>query len=251
MNFDNNYKMEKALAEILGINLDIVDMLGLTIEPDIGNDDCLYGYYVEFPKKESIDKYILSQIEQIDTNKIPWGETKNYSEAEFSNTSVDPFGYQAEWKQEKYEIEHSPSKEQVIQRLEDIKKNIVKLSYEENIDELKIKVLIFVSYSITEGFVKKFVLDAIPIEKKTINNQKFLEKLYSANGRKTLYKRYTNKELDYIPYYREIRNPLSHDILSGYISHNKLFFDDINQSFDINQIIESLITYIQNITEKK
>ncbi len=31
--------MEKALAELLGISIDTIDMLGLTIEPDVGHDD--------------------------------------------------------------------------------------------------------------------------------------------------------------------------------------------------------------------
>ena len=62
-NEDN--KMERALAEILGVRADIVDVLGLTIENDIGNDDCSYGYYVEFPKKSDIDTSILLTLEQV------------------------------------------------------------------------------------------------------------------------------------------------------------------------------------------
>ncbi len=184
-------------------------------------------------------------------NRIPWGETKFYSEADFSNTSVDPFGYQADWEQEKYEIEHSPAKEQVVQKLEEIKEKIEKLLNVNTIDELEVKVLVFVAYSISEGYTKKIVLNAIPMAEKVkmVEYQKLLEKLYSANGRKILYKKYTGKELDYIPYYREIRNPLSHDILSGYISQNALLFEDETQNFSIIQIIENLLSYVKNLEE--
>lgn len=193
----------------------------------------------------------MSQIEETEINKISWGKTQYYTEADFSNTSVDPFGYQAEWEQEKYEIEHSPSKEQVIQKLEEIKDEIQKLLNEKSVDELTIKTLIFVTYSISEGFTKKVIIESMPIHERIgiINDQRLLDKLYSTSGRQSLYLRYKGKELDYIPYYREIRNPLSHDILKGIISQGSLFFDEGKQAFPVNQIIENLLSYVKNLME--
>lgn len=118
--------MEKALAELLGISLDTIDIHCLTIEPEIGHDDFLYGYYVEYPKKELIDKGVLSQIEGTEIDKIPWGKTISYSEADFSNTSVDPFGYQSEWEQEEF-LAHLPSKENIIETLQNIQKKLIQI----------------------------------------------------------------------------------------------------------------------------
>lgn len=248
-------KMENALAELLGISIDTIDMLGLTIEPDVGYDDFFYGYYVEFPTKESIDECILSQIEKSDINKIPWGKTENYSEAEFSNTSVDPFGYQAEWEQEEF-LAHLPSKENVIETLQNIK---IKINNDSN-DDILIKSLIFSAFSITESYMRSLVWEKIPSfdfaeldnKLKTILKKELLFKLSQCNTRIKLYKELTGQKLKVIPYYQEVRNYLAHNMFLAKINNNKLIIkkqDDSGKEYSIELIIESLENYVNNPIE--
>lgn len=256
MDIDNN-KMEEALAEILGISLDTVDALNLTIEENIGHDDFLYGYYVEFPQKENMDKDLLSEIESQDLDKIPWGETKYYSESEFSNTSVDPFGYRAEWEYEMFLQKHIPSKENIISQLKEIQKNLT--TYSEN--TIITKSLILSAFSITESFVRSLLWKEIePIDESNLKDElkTFIKKLFSksltrANDRIEIYKDLKGETLKPIPNI-QVRNSLAHDMFAAQIECDMLVIKnkkDEEEYFNINNLITDLIKYINNPTSSK
>lgn len=241
-----NSKMEEALAEILGISLDTVDTLGLIIEEDIGHDDFLYGYYVEFPQKQDIVKDVLSEIGSEDLDKIPWGKTEYYTEVQFSNTSVDPFGYRAEWEYEIYLQEHIPSKENIINLLNKIE-NIIS----SNNDEIIIKSLILSSFSMTESYVKHLVWLYLPDNLKA--NSTIIKKLKNFQDRIDLFLKHSGKKLKYIPLSKDVRHPLAHNIIEPKVCNNQLeLLDEKNDIhfYDIIQIIENLKTFIKNPIEK-
>ena len=255
MDIDNN-KMEEALAEILGISLDTVDALNLTIEENIGHDDFLYGYYVEFPQKEDINKDVLSGIED-DLKKIPWGKTEYYSESEFSNTSVDPFGYRAEWEYEMFLQKHIPSKENIISQLKEIQKNLT--TYSKN--TIITKSLILSAFSITESFVRSLLWKEIePIDESNLKDElkTFIKKLFSksltrANDRIEIYKDLKGETLKPIPNI-QVRNSLAHDMFAAQIECDMLVIKnkkDEEEYFNINNLITDLIKYINNPTSSK
>lgn len=238
-------KMEEALAEILDISLDTVDMLNLTIENDIGHDDFFYGYYVEFPQKTNIGEDILSNIKPSDVDKIPWGETKYYSESQFSNTSIDPFGYQAEWEYEKYLQAHTPSKENIINQLNKIKDIIFN-----ECDETIKKSLILCSFSMVESYIKHLVWESVPDNLK--ENKSIVRKIENTRDRITLYKKHTNKTLKYIPYFQNVRHYLAHNIIKPTITNTQLELLDKDNNYcyyNIVQIIENLKDFIENPIE--
>lgn len=245
MDFDD-CKLEKALAEILGVNLDTIDILGLTIESNIGSDDFPYGYYVEFPEKSNIDENILANIETADIDKIPWGKTEYYTESQFSNTSVDPFGYQAEWEYEKYLQEHTPSKENIINQL-DIIKEIISTT----LAEIVKKSLILSSFSMAESYTKHLVWEALPISIK--DNKSIKKRLENTQDKIALFKEYTNKVLKYIPNFQNVRHALAHDIINPKILENQIEIldkDDNIHLYDIFQILEDLKSFIENPIEE-
>lgn len=238
-------RIEDALAEILDVSSYTVDMLGLTIENNIGNDDFFYGYYVEFPKKSDIDENLLANMETADIDKIPWGKTEYYTESQFSNTSVDPFGYQAEWEYEKYLQAHTPSKENIINQLNKIKDIIFK-----DCDETIQKSLILCSFSMVESYIKHLVWESLPDNLKDIKS--IIKKIENTQDRITLYKRHTNKTLKYIPYFQNVRHYLAHNIIKPTISNTQLELLDKDNNYcyyDIVQIIEDLKVFIENPIE--
>ena len=243
-------KMEIALAEILGVSSDTIEILNLTIENNIGNDDCFYGYYVEFPKKSDIDTSTLSTLEQSDIEKIPWGETEYYTEGDFANTSVDPFGYKAEWEYEKYFQEHSPSKENILIKLKEIKNTII----HNEISELTIKSLIFCAFSITESYMKSLVWEVIPESEKDDDpkHKNIIKKLDNTKERISLFKQYSENKLKYIPYFQTIRYSLAHDMISPTIANNIIEIKDKDDNicnYDFINVMDELIDYINNPIE--
>ena len=245
MDFYNN-KMEEALAEILGVSLDTVDTLNITIEENIGHDDFLYGYYVEFPQREDIDKDLLSKIESQDLDKIPWGKTEYYSESKFSNTSVDPFGYRAELEYETYLQEHIPSKENIINQLNKFKDII-----SSNDDEIIIKSLTLSSFSMAESYVKHLVWLCLPDNLK--EDISIIKKLKNSKDRIDLYFKHSGKKLKHIPFFKDVRHPLAHNIIEPTVCSNQLkIINEKNEYafYDITQIIEDLKTFIENPIEK-
>lgn len=248
-------KMEMALAEILGVSSDTIEMLNLTIENNIGNDDCFYGYYVEFPKKSDIDTSTLSTLEQSDIEKIPWGETEYYTEGDFANTSVDPFGYKAEWEAEFYNQALLPSKEEILQKLDEIE-NI--LNNNTN-TEIIVKSLMLSAFSTTEGFMRSIVYKEIPEivglddKLKDMLQEELKYKLSNNNTRIKLYKDLTGKTLKPIPYIKEVRNNLAHNMLSVRILNNDVVISNENEnnSYNINDIIDELKKYVNNPTTER
>ena len=250
-------KMEMALAEILGVSSDTVEMLNLSIEPDIGNDDFFYGYFVEFPDKNNVNEEVLSNITQSDINKIPWGETVYYNEGEFANTNADPFGYQEEWESDFYIEASQYSSESISQKLDEIKRIIENGSN----DEIIVKSLILSAFSITEGYMRAIVYDQIPDFEvsglddtlKNILQKDILRKLSNNKTRIELYKELTGKKLKSIPFYKEVRNSLAHNILSVRILNENIIINNGNEnlSYLINDVIDELINYVNNPIETR
>ncbi len=246
-----NNTMEEALAEILRVDVDLINMLNLDIQMNIGNNDFLYGYYVEFPTKKSIDKNVLALIKQKDIDKIPWGETEFYSEADFGNTEADPFGWKSEWEEETYYQSHAPSKENILEKLQNIETKIT----EQKNDELVLKALIFSAFSITESYMRSLVWDVIPDfdftelddKLKGILKKDLIYKLSRNDTRKKLFKELTGKTLKPIPNFLEIRNSLAHNMFSAEIIDDNIIIkdkNDIDKPFNIKSIIDELKKYV-------
>ena len=171
MNYDDmiEQKFTSALSECLGINEELIELLDLKLENNYGNSnrDFFYGYYVEIPNWDSLDKLIQEQIPEKIKNEIAWGETIHISEAVFGNTNSDPFNWKDDYEYEYYCITHSTQREDVIFTLKELKSKIKKSE-----DELIIKSLILCAFSITESFVRNIVWSHIPdIENQNIDNK--------------------------------------------------------------------------------
>ncbi|MDD2495638.1 MAG: hypothetical protein PHE29_10660 [Tissierellia bacterium] len=253
MDFDNDYKLNEALAEILKINNDIVEELNLEVQAEINNDDMLCSYYVEFPALKDVNPDIIKGINQEDIDKIPWGKTKFYSESQLGNTKADPFGWKAEWEAEEYYNKIFPSKENIIDELEKIN-NKISTQIE---DEIVVKALLFSAFSITESYMRLLVWEIIPNfdftelddKLKAILKKDLIYKLTNSNKRIELYKNLTNNTLKPIPLFIEVRHPLAHNMYSACIVDNMIVIknkNDITKSFDINTVMEELIKYVKN-----
>jgi hypothetical protein len=251
MNYDDiiEQKFTKALSECLGIDEEIIELLDIKLDNDYGNssEKCFYGYYVEIPKWDDLDKSIQEQIPDEIKNEIEWGKTKYISESKFGNTTADPFNWKADYEYEYYCITHSTQKKDVLFILKELKNKI-----EESKDELIIKSLILCAFSITESFVRNIVWSHIPdIENQNIDNklkeilkQKMYDDINNSRKRREVYKKFTNKNLLPIPFFKPVRHSLAHDIPSVSISADTLFIDSCEQEFSINTIMNELIKYV-------
>ena len=158
---------------------------------------------------------------------------------------MDPFGYKAEWESEHYYLFTLVPKEYIISEITKIRDKI-----EFETDVLIIKSLLIFAFDIVESYTRAFVMKVIPEEKKNpFNYRNIFQKISSAKDRITLYKKYTDKTLNYIPYYQDIRNSLAHDILNSDINYPEIITFNKNgervQS-NIKDIISELLTYITN-----
>ena len=196
MDYDNiiEQKFTNALSECLGIDKEIIELLDLKLENNYGNsnEDIFYGYYVEIPNWDDLDKAIQEQISVEIKNEIEWGKIIYISESEFGNTKTDPFNWKSDSEFEYYCITHSTQREDVLFTLKELKSKI-----EESQDELIIKSLILCAFSITEGFVRSIVWLHIPdIENQNFDNtlkeilkQKIQDNINNGVKRKEIYKR--------------------------------------------------------------
>lgn len=252
MHYDPEQDMYKALAEILNVNYDIIEL----IEPIIGEnngsskDEWHYGYYFEIPSFESLDDETQEEVRKwITVNDFPFGETIYLSDGELSNTWHND--YEAE---EYYRIYILP-KERVIEELDSISE---KMKIHD--DNLIIKALLFSAFSITESYTRSLIWKKIPNFDNDIPNEilndvlkkHLFDKLSRGNGRKEIYKKFTGKELAPIPHYNPIRNSLAHDIGIGQVIHGKIKVKGKNNEEseeDINKIIKDLQNYILNLAK--
>ncbi len=250
MDFDIDDKTSVALAEYLGIDVDIVEMLNLELEENNGHskDEWHYGYYVEFPELEEIDKPTRKRIFEILSANIPWGETIYLDDGDLGNTNADPFGWRAEWEEEYYYQTHSLSKENTLDELSSIQKKISS----EMADELITKSLIFSMFSVVESFVRSFVWSKIPsVENKSHEVKlKIIQENSRGKSRNKLYNGYTGKTLKEIPYFKEIRNSLAHNLISAKIIGNEIVITNLYEKViytDISNIVKDLINYIKEL----
>lgn len=260
--YTNCNKMEMALAEILGVDVELIEQLGINIEENIGNDDFLYGYYAEFPKFEDIDEDIKDTYDAIQLDKIPWGETKFYDLSEFGNTDADPFGWHDDWEEEYYYYTNAPSEDNIINQLEEIKIKIHK--YKD--DEIVVKALVLSAFSITESYARSIVLEYIPkFDKSNLNDKlkdilkKYIvDKISNNRGRKDLLKEIAGKNIKPIPKYKELRCPLAHNMFYADIKNKTIIVKNKNDEetrFEIDNILDELIEFVEepikNINKSK
>lgn len=254
-NYDyvNCNKMEMALAEILGVDVELIEELGINIEENIGNDDFLYGYYAEFPKFEDIDENIKNTYDVSQLDKIPWGKLEYYDISEFGNTDADPLGWLEDWKMELYYYRHTPSKENITNELNLIKDIIAEFRNDETI----VKSLVLSAFSITESYMRSIVRNEIPdFENSKLDNKlkdilrkHFIAKLNNNNKRNELYKDLTGKALNIIPNFSQVRNALAHNMFAIGFEEDCLIIenaDNVEKSYKIKEIINQLINYVKN-----
>lgn len=120
MDFDIDDKMYEALAEKLGVDIRVIELINPNIGEDVGSskDEWHYGYYFEIPNLEDFDEDIQSELKElIDIDKFPFGETLYFSDGELSNTKADPLGWRVEYEEEQYYQQYILPKEQVIKRI--------------------------------------------------------------------------------------------------------------------------------------
>lgn len=249
----NSNKMERALAEILEVDVELIEELGVNIEENIGNNDFLYGYYVEFPKHEDIVKNLKDTYDASQLDKIPWGETEFYNISAFGNTNVDPFGWLEDWKMELYYYRHTPSKENITNELNLIKDIIAEFRNDETI----VKSLVLSAFSITESYMRSIIRNEIPdfenskldYKLKDILRKHFVAKLNNNNKRIELYKDLTGKALNIIPNFSQVRNALAHNMFAIGFEEDCLIIenaDNVEKSYKIKDIINQLIDYVKN-----
>ncbi len=248
--------MEKALAEILGVDVELIEELCVDIEPNLGNDDFLYGYCVEYPKLEDIDEKIQKSFDSSQLDEIPWGKLEYYDISEFGNTKADPLGWAAEWEEEYYNYINAPSEDNIINQLEEIENKIQK----NKADEIIVKALVLSAFSITESYARSLVLNNIPnFDKsnlddklKNILKKYIISKISNNKGREGLFKEIAGKSIKAIPYYKEVRNPLAHNMFSAEVFNNTIIVKNKNDDetpFEIDKILEELIKFVEEPIE--
>lgn len=256
MNYDDivEQRYTNALSECLGIDKELIELLDLKLENDYGNSngDFFYGYYVEIPNWNDLDKSIQEQISDEIKNEIEWGKTIYIPESKIGNTNADPFNWKADYEYEYYCITHSTQREDVLFTLKELK-NKIQISE----DELIIKSLILCAFSITESFVRSIIWLHIPdIENQNIDNtlkeilkQKMQDDINNGGKRKEIYKRFTGKELPSIPFFKIVRNSLAHNLTSASVNNDVLVItiNNFEQQFSIEKIINELINYVDTL----
>lgn len=256
MNYDDiiEQRYTSALSECLGIDEELIEILDLKLKNNYGNsnEDFCYEYYVEIPNWDDLDKSIQEQIPKEIKNEIEWGETIYISESDLGNTEADPFNWKSDYEYEYYCMTHSTQREDVLFTLKELKNKI-----DESKDELITKSLILCAFSITESFVRKIVWLHIPdIEKQNMDNtlkdilkQKMHDDINNGGKRKEIYKIFTNKDLPPIPFFKNVRNSLAHNITSASISDDTLLITikNFEQQFSIEQIMNELIKYVDTL----
>lgn len=255
MDYDDiiEQKFTNALSECLGIDKEIIEILDLKLENNYGNsnEDIFYGYYVEIPNWDDLDKAIQEQISGEIKNEIEWGKIIYISESEFGNTKADPFNWKSDSEFEYYCITHSTQREDVLFTLKELKSKI-----EESQDELIIKSLILCAFSITESFIQNIIYSYIfniPADKNNMELQNILNKhkdLYCEKNRKIVYKTLTTKNLLDFPFLNPVRHCLAHNMThTELLNNNNLVVETKHgkESFSVDKIMNELIKYVEKV----
>lgn len=243
----------EAISEILEIDLNVLELLNIEIGEDFGSssDQWHYGYYFTFPQIDNIDKEVLEEIKGYPCfANIPFGETKYFTDGQLSSTKADPFGYQADYQEELFYLNHPVSKKGVLDALSKIETQV-----SDNDDEIVKKSLIISAFSIIEGFKRNFVwdlvikdnVDNIGEANKKLFTKMIFDKLANYNGRNYIYEELTGNKLKKIPMF-EIRNKLAHDISSCILTDNCIMYFDKENSrkeFEINNLFIQLKQYVE------
>ncbi len=243
----------EAISELLEIDLNVLELINIEIGEDVGSssDQWHYGYYFTFPQIDNIDKEVLEEIKGYPCfANIPFGETKYFTDGQLSSTKADPFGYQADYQEELFNLNHPVTKEDVFETLAKIEVQV-----SSNNDEIVKKSLIISAFSIIEGFKRNFVwnlvikdnVDNMGETNKKLFIKMILEKLTNHNGRNYIYEELTGNKLKKIPMF-EIRNKLAHDISSCILIDNYItYFDKENnrKEYDINNLFVQLRQYVE------
>ncbi len=255
MNMDFDDKMLEALAEKLGVDLHIVEMINPYFGEDTGSskDEWHYGFYFEIPAYEDLDEEIQAELgDAIDIEDFPFGQSIYFTDGELSDTKADPLGWRAEYEEDQYYQKNVLPKEQVISELNEIEGKIHITT-----DPLIIKALIFSAFSITESFVRSMIWAKIPDINTAVSDEQlrgFLkemlsQKLSAVKGRGEVYHKFTGRQLRSIPHTDPFRNSLAHDIGNAKVEAEKLIVtkkEPDDSSIGIDCIFRDLKKYVLN-----
>lgn len=259
MNFDSDFDdaMYESLAELLGIDSSIVELINPIIGEDNGSstDKWHYGYFFEFPCFDDLDEDIQEELkEQIDVENFPFGKTVYVSDGELSGTKSDPLGWCADYEADEYYQKYVLPREKAVEEL-----NLISEKIKCSDDEIIIKALLFSAFSITESYTRSLVWSKIPDfensvldeELKRILRKHLSDKLSKTQGRQEIYKQFVGEKLGDIPHNNPFRNSLAHDIGSGRVMGGEIIVKDRNDkehTRDISLVIEDLKKYISNMS---
>lgn len=242
-----------ALSEILGVDIDIIEMLQPKIGENTGNskDEWHYGYYFEIPDFDELDDDVL---EQILGKLLPLGEIIYLSDGELSDTQADPLGWGAEALEIDYYQKNSIPQNKVLDDL-----TLIEDKIRSNSDDLIKKSLIFSSFSLVESYIKTLAWGKIPSISNNILNENLRKvsglllnyKMSEAKGRNQVLKMFSSNGFKDLPQsIKNIRNVLAHDISATELRGDLLYGKDLkgnDVSKDIFELLNDLKIYIQNI----
>lgn len=254
-----NESMYEAIAEILGVDVNLIELISPCVGEDTGtSDDFHYGWYVEFPNFENLEPEIQKQIQEYlpedKFNFFPFGETEYYSDSELGNTKADPFG----WKYDDYKFIGDPlPSDETVAELERLKN---KISDNETQDSLVIKALVLAAFSLTESFQKGFVKEQIvkanlpDTDKQTeaFVDSILVDILNDGQRRANLLERYTDQALKRIPYWI-LRNQLAHNIGDMVVLNHRITGEIKGKPFnaDVFEIFKQLIALVKEPLKEK
>lgn len=262
-----------------GINQDqkeeIYEFLALDYDVEAGNDDMVYGNYIEWPFLNKLEIEDLKGIatilnitfdEEIDKEELEkLIEEEGYEEGtEYENGNPDFLEKVKYWpsfseEEEEYEmyINDSSDSEDVISTIRKIKKEIINKKQ----NELTEKALILSAFVYTEDYIKTLIgkeisttdIDNIDDLLKSMLKNYIGQNLRTTRGRSELYKEIFDEKLPKIPNV-ELRNILAHDMKTPIIYFGNIIYNDRDgesKEIDIETIFKELEEFIEEISDKE
>lgn len=240
---------------------------------EIGNDDIIYGSYIEWPSLEELDDETIRDLLSYLNIDIPLLETEGVftdddkekifellreygipEGTEYENGGMDDypesFKYYDSFEDEEYlfyknfRIPHEKYREEILEIKTMIKSQQLPLVQ---------KSLLLAAFVYTESYVKSIIGKRIPDKNSNIRNENFINmihkyiknKLTTTQGRKELFKELYNQKLPNIPN-TAIRNVLAHDIPDVELKDEIIKYLDKEGNFQkisIDRIFDELQNY--------
>lgn len=92
----NDDLLYKAIAELLNVDVRVMELINPEIGEDIGSssDYFHYGYYCTFPQYDELEDEVKTKLSKyIDINTFPFSEKLFFNDGDLGNTKADPFGW--------------------------------------------------------------------------------------------------------------------------------------------------------------